>query len=170
LLTLIVGPSEEVRGVGDSKREFSERHRLRLQFWTELLERAREKTRLHANISPSRDSWVGAGAGISGLGFNYVILQNEGRVELYIDRGRGAHDENKSVFDQLHANREKIEAAFGGELKWERLDEKRASRISKNVPTGGYRDENWNETHEAMISVMVRFESALRPYIDTLQI
>ncbi|MGD2253952.1 MAG: DUF4268 domain-containing protein [Anaerolineales bacterium] len=170
LLTLILGPSEEVRGVGDSKREFSERHRLRLQFWTELLQRAREKTRLHANISPGRDSWIGMGAGIAGLGLNYVILQHEGRVELYIDRGSGAGEENKSVFDHLYAKHEEIETAFGGDLNWQRLDEKRASRISETVETGGYRDENWQETQDAMIDAMIRFENALRPHIKKVQI
>ena len=73
LLTLIVGPSAEGREVGEKKRELKERHIIRRRFWTELLEKAKSKTNLHANISPGKDSWIGAGSGKQGLGFNYVI-------------------------------------------------------------------------------------------------
>ena len=43
LLTLIVGPSEESKQVGEKKQEEKERHTLRRQFWTQLLDRASEK-------------------------------------------------------------------------------------------------------------------------------
>jgi hypothetical protein len=170
LLTLIVGPSEEVRGVGEAKREFSERHQLRFQFWTSLLEKSKERTRIHSNISASRDSWIATGAGISGLQLSYVILQHEGRVELYIDRGKGAREQNKSIFDQLYANREQIESVFGDTLVWDRLDDKRASRVCKSVTTGGYRDDNWEETQDAMVESMISLEAALRPHINQLKV
>ena len=80
LLTLIVGPTEEGREIGQTKKEWAERERLRHQFWSNLLDRARGKTNLHANISPSRDNWIGTGAGMSGLTFSYVIRQNDSGV------------------------------------------------------------------------------------------
>src|SRR5215207_6380576 len=40
LLTKVVGPSEESREVGETKKELAERYTLRRRFWTELLERA----------------------------------------------------------------------------------------------------------------------------------
>jgi hypothetical protein len=49
------------------------------------------------------------------------------RCEIYIDRG--GFDINKAIFDFLYNEKEKIEANFGTELTWERLDDKRASRI-----------------------------------------
>ena len=45
LLTLIVGPSEEIRKVGEEKKERTERDSLRHRFWTQLLERAQKKKR-----------------------------------------------------------------------------------------------------------------------------
>jgi len=50
------------------------------------------------------------------------------RVDLYIDTGDAAR--NKAIFDGLYERREAIEAAFGGPLEWERIMEKRASRIA----------------------------------------
>ena len=84
LLTLIVGPSDESRAVGEKKKEIAERYKIRYKFWKELLEKSKEKTKLHSQISPGQHNWIGTSAGKSGLGFNYVIRQHEGQVELYI--------------------------------------------------------------------------------------
>jgi len=171
LLTLIVGPSEESREVGKTKKEIAERHILRHRFWTELLERAKETTKLHAHISPSHYNWIGTGAGKQGLQFNYVVRQLDAQIELYIDRGKDKEGENKEIFDQLAAHREAVESAFGEPLEWQSLDERRACRIRKTVPQGGYRDEDrWPEIHEAMIDAMIRLEKALRPHIAKLHI
>ncbi len=172
LLTLIVGPSEESRKAGATKKELAERHILRERFWTELLNRAKEKTKLHAAISPSRESWISAGAGKSGLHFNYVIRKHgPSNVELYIDRGKDSESENRAIFEQLAAHREQIEDQFGGELIWEPLERKRACRIKKNIEEGGYRDEEaWPTVQEAMIDAMVRLEKALRPQIANVEV
>ncbi len=171
LLTLIVGPSEESREVGEKKKEMAERYSLRYEFWNELLEKAKEKTKLHAQISPGQYGWVGTGAGKRGLGYNYGVTKHEGQVELYIDRGRDSEDENKKIFDELISHKDEVEEVFGEPLKWERLEGKRACRISKKIEIGGYRDEDkWPEVHEAMIDAMCRLEKSLKPYISKLKI
>jgi hypothetical protein len=171
LLTLIVGPSEEGREVGETKKELAERYDLRERFWSGLLARAKESTKLHANISPGRYSWVGAGSGKRGLGFNYVIRKHEGAVELYIDRGKDADEENKAIFDSLAQSRDAVEKDFGEPLEWQRLEGKRACRIRKIINAGGYRDESkWDEIQRAMTDAMVRLEKALKPHIAKLQL
>lgn len=171
LFTLIVGPSAEGREVGTTKKELAERHIIRRHFWTSLLENAKEKTKLHANISPGQYNWIQGGAGKRGLNFNYVIKKHEGWVELYIDRGKDTDDENKAIFDKLFASKDAIEAAFGEPLEWQRLEGKRACRIKKQITLGGYRDEtNWPKVQDAMINAMVRLEKALGPYIKKLEI
>jgi hypothetical protein len=171
LLTLIVGPSEESREVGKTKKDIAERHIIRHQFWTDLLERAREKTRLHANITPSQYNWIGTGAGKQGLSFNYAVRQHDAQVELYIDRGPDRDAENKEIFDQLVEHKAAIESTFGGALEWQRLEGKRACRIRKEIKAGGYRDEEkWPEIHQAMIEAMIRLEEALGPHIVKLRI
>lgn len=168
LLTLIVGPSEESRDVGDEKASIAERFVLRRNFWTQLLDRAKSRTSLHANISAGQHNWIGTGAGKSGLGYNYVIRQHDGQVELYIDRGDEA--ENKAIFDTLAQARVSIEETFGGPLSWQRLEGKRACRVCYAVDTGGYRDEDrWAAIQDVMIDAMIRLEKAFKPYVAKLR-
>ncbi|MBY0534321.1 MAG: DUF4268 domain-containing protein [Chitinophagaceae bacterium] len=167
LFTLIVGPSEEIREAGVTKKEYAERHHHRKSFWTFLLERAKQKTKLHANISPNIYSWVGTGSGIAGVTYNYVIGQHDAKTELYIDKDKEDGKENKELFDRLYAQKEAIEKSYGGELSWQRLDNKRASRIAKTFTGIGYKDEdNWEELADMMIDSMIRLEKAIAPFIN----
>lgn len=166
LLTLIVGPSEEVREAGETKKEYAERHHLRKDFWAFLLDRAKLKTKLHGNISPGMYSWIGTGAGISGVSFNYVVGQHDSKVELYIDKDKDSGSENKRIFDELYKNKESVEKSFGTSLTWERLDNKRASRIARYFESGGYRDqEKWSQIADEMIDAMIALEGSLAPFI-----
>lgn len=164
LLTLLVGPSAEAREVGEVKKELAERHTLRIAFWTSLLKAARSKTKLHAAISPSRDSWIAAGAGLSGVSFNYTVLRHHSGVELYI--GRDVEQENTCIFEALLAHKVDIEGTFGGPLEWHALEGKKACRIYHRIEPGGYAvQEHWHGVQAAMIDAMVRLESALRPHL-----
>jgi hypothetical protein len=154
-----------------AKNEIPERYDIRKKFWTGLLEAAKEKTKLHANRSPGQHGWVGAGCGKRGLGLNYAVREHDTQVELYIDRGTGAEAENKAIFDQLFTEKAAIEHAFGDDLEWQRLDDKRACRICKVIDLGGWRDaEKWPQIHEAAAEAMSRLEKALKPAIAALNV
>jgi len=172
LLTLIVGPSEEGRQIGQKKKEWAEREKLRYRFWESLLERANKKTNLHNRISPSHDSWINTGAGVSGFSYSYVIRKDDCQVELYIDKGKGNEEENQKIFDFFYSNKEQIENAFGDSIDWESLEGRRASRIAKYMEIGGYRnlEDDWVEIHDKMIDAMIRLEKVLDPYIKQLNI
>src|SRR5262249_702205 len=141
LLTLIVGPSEETREVGEVKKERNERSSLRRRFWEGLLERSKAKTTLQTSVSPTEAGWLGARTGRRGLSWVYTVQQHAASAELYIDRGRGADGENEQLFQALHAHRAEVEASFGGPITWASLEGKRACRIIARLSSGGYRDE-----------------------------
>ena len=167
LLTMVAGPSAEARQVGVQKKERAERHVLRREFWTQLLERAKDRTSLHARRAPTDDSWLNAGAGKRGLNYSYVIRMDDARVELSIDGGDA--EGNKRIFDALYARREGIDEAFGDPLEWRRQDNVRVSRICHAIPGGGLRDrDRWTEIRERMIDAMVRLEKALELHIKRL--
>ena len=171
LFTLIVGPSEESRDAGVIKKDIAERYVIRQKFWTSLLQRAKEKTSLHANISPGQHSWVGTSAGKRGLGINYIIRQHSAAIELYIDRGTDSDEENASIFKQLFSHKDEIESKFSSELLWEPLENRRACRISKQIEIGGYKDDDkWDEIQNVMIGNMINFAKAIKPFIKEITI
>lgn len=105
----------------------------------------------------------------TGLNLNYSVRKHDGRVELYIDADRETGAGNTRVFDALFAHKAAIEVAFGEELEWEPLENKRACRIAKTVSAGGWQDEEkWSDAHAAMVDSMIRLDDALRDYLRDL--
>ena len=105
-------------------------------------------------------------AGIIGLGtrrhgqwWNYVVLQYETRVELYVDAPVAA--DNKALYDKLHKQRASVEADFGASLSWQRLDDKRASRISFTTSGGWVDDRTWSFAVEHSVKAMQKLYGAL---------
>lgn len=158
----------EKEQVGRKKR--AERYDVLQKFWEGIVAIARTKQTRHANIKPGAYHWLSAGAGIRGLGFNYVITQEFGITELYIDRGDAA--ENTHIYDHLHNSKDAIEKSFGAPLSWEPLETKRACRIKSVIEQGGYRssESQWPSIQAEMVQTMVRLEAALKLSLDTLKI
>lgn len=170
LFSVICAP-EGTKDIGGTKEEFAERHLKRREFWKQLLEKSRQRTKLHANISPSVSNWIGTGAGKSGLAYNYVITMDSGAVELYIDKGKDAEETNKQIFDALYAKKEEIEADFGDGLKWGHVEGRRACRIRFTFEEAGLKDEDkWDDLQDKMIDAMIRLERSLAKHIKRLTI
>ena len=139
------------------------------KFLERLLTLSKGRTALDAVLLPSARDFIGISSGISGLHFRYVVGQERTRVELYIAR-RDATD-NKRIFDELEAHKHEIEAAFGGQLSWERRDGSKSSRIAYRLLIGGSEGDEarWEMVQHAMIDAMTRLEQALRPFISRLR-
>ncbi len=169
LLTLIVSPSEEGRAVGETKQEFVELRQTMRQFWSSLLEKANQRTTLHRNVEPGNGNWLSAPSGIRGVLINYIARAGDARVELYINVNDYAL--NRLIFDQLFAHKSEIESAFGHKLVWDKHKDRQTCKIEYPLSVGGYRDrDRWDTTQQAMIDAMIRFEQALRPFLDGIQI
>ena len=170
LFSVEVGRSQVVKEAGKEKRELAERHYERKDFWASLLERAKDKTDLFNNISPRFDHWIGIGGGRSGIAFNFVILKNEAGCEIYFDRGKDSDKLNKARFDELYQHKDEIETKLGKKLEWQRLDNRRASRIRIGFKGIGLRDkERWPELQDNMIETMVKMKEIFEPYVEALK-
>ena len=172
LITKIVGPSAESKEVGKIKQEDSERHRLRLKFWTLLLEQAKKKHPLFNAISPSKDNWIAASAGKSGIGYSYWITKNGLRVELRIDRGKDSEAENINIFNYLLARKDTIEEAYGGSLIWDESEGNRMCAIRVYLDNGGYRNDEgeWLQIADTAVGTMVRLERATKDIIKEMKL
>jgi hypothetical protein len=169
LFTLIVGPSEEGRQVGQTKVEWAKYQEQLERFWAQLLDKAGTRTDLFADMPPTKGNWLAKRLGTSGLYLAFVVSANGGRVELYVDYNET--ETNKRVFDQLHEAREEIGHRLGEMLTWDRRDGGVISKIEWHLPVKGYKHEaSWPETQETMIDAMIRFEAALRPQLEQVRI
>ena len=157
-LELIVEPEDDTSEATDRP----DRHEARFAFWRALLTHANEISDLHARISANRMSWLGTRR--HGQWWNYVALQHETRAELYINAPKA--EENKALFDALHDDREVIEIAFGDRLSWQRLEDKRASRISFTVSGGWVDDTTWPSAINRAVNAMQRLYGTLSPRIE----
>ena len=74
-------------------------------------------------------NWWSMSAGRTGFSVGWVFDgQGRLRVELYIDTGEKLR--NKAAFEALSSDRVVIEHEIGETLSWEKLENKRASRVS----------------------------------------
>jgi len=135
------------------------RHKVRLEFWQKALEKLREDgSSRHQNVSPTKENWLSVGTGVSGCSYTLVLLKTEMRVEVSIQRSSAA--ENKWIFDQLFAQREEIEEAFGEKLDWHRNDDQKRCLINLSEPCDGFDPENWPDMTSWMSDRIRRLEAA----------
>lgn len=89
------------------------------------------------------------------------------QIEVYIDCGDKAQNEER--FDQLESQRTEIESEVGGKFDWERLEDRRACRISVVRP-GSIRDDqkNLDEIRDWMIEKLPAFKKTFGPRLAEL--
>jgi len=162
----MIGLAEKARDEAVEATDQKKRHNIRRKFWAQLILEMNNRSDLYQNISPGTSSWLSAGSGTRGVGFNFGATKAYGRAEIYIDRGN--FEENKWFFDQLFERKGVIENAFGGPLVWERLDQKRSCRIKAEESGNIYDPEQWPEMIAFMVDAMSRMESAFRAILDEI--
>ena len=80
-------------------------------------------------------------------------------IELYIN-------DDKEMFDQLYIKKDKIESELGLQLDWQRLDDKKASRIMYRIPGLNFDDHsNYDTLMNDIIDKVVLFVKVFKKYI-----
>jgi hypothetical protein len=97
---------------------------------------------------------------VRGVGFNFAAGKAYGRAELYIDRSD--KEENNFVFDTLSAKKDAIQAIFGGELVWDRIENRRACRIKSEIAGSIFERDQWPALIDFMTDAMLKMENAFR--------
>jgi Domain of unknown function (DUF4268) len=143
----------------EKRKVAGERQEVFRKFWAQLIERSKPHTQLLANRKTTTDHWITAGIGRS---LNTSLVQTEGQVELYI-RLPGGAAESTAAFQALLAQREEIEAKFGGPLDWQDLPARQGCRIAAALP-GGWRspESDWPAMQDHIIGTLIGLDTALR--------
>lgn len=134
------------------------------KFFQELMDELREKHRFTNARIGQPQSWYSFSSGINGFLYSASFAQGgKIRTEIYIDKRD--MDKNKETYDDLMKSRKEIETEFGTSLSWERLDEKRASRIAA-YREGAIDDaEQHGEYRRWIIENLLRFKKVFNKRI-----
>lgn len=163
----IISMAKKSREEVGTQEELKETHILRKKFWIEFLKEINKVSNLYQNISPGKAHWLSAGSGISGVTYNTVATRDYIHVEFAI-WGK-TKDENKVIYDTLFDHKDEIENSFGKPLKWERLDDKRMSRIScELVDVDVLNKDDWDKMIKFMVSHIPKFESTFKGYLASV--
>jgi hypothetical protein len=118
-----------------------------------------------------QENWVGFAAGP--FGFYDVAFTADGAVRAGVYLDMQERTATKRLFDDLFAERLAVETAVGRILSWERLDDRRASRIVdyREVRDLGSRDErravaDW--AAETVVKLMEALDDRLRSTAQAL--
>jgi len=127
---VISSPNQWTRAIRASQaKELSEVKLDQLRFWQELREygNIQKASKIQLGRTPSPQHWFNIAIGRSGFRLTLTVNSVSGRVgcEIFM------HDENaKQFFDDLLTQKLSIETELGYELDWQRLEEKKGSRIA----------------------------------------
>lgn len=139
-------------------------------FLERVLERAKQlRPELTTASRVAAQSYFYFSAGRSGFSFYWIFSGAGFGVETWIDTGDASR--NKAFFDALRARKTEIEGRLGFGLHWERLDNRKASRVA--VRRAGVSIDSDSATLDECVEwgalTMVRLADVLRPVLRELQ-
>ncbi|WP_409029045.1 DUF4268 domain-containing protein [Gracilimonas sediminicola] len=162
----IIDAREKEREEKSKSKVVQERNANLLEFWKLLkAELERRDFKLLDRVTPrgsfSLGSHIGKGK------FSFCIGRNALRVELYFRK-----DEDKKLFDAMHKQKDEIEKAYPKTINWERLNEKKASRIKHEIEyqeldpnhDSFYDKEAWDTWINWYADNMIEFYNTLLPF------
>lgn len=137
-------------------------------FFQKLLDELRDKHKFTNARAGQPQNWYSFAAGTNGFKYGMSFANSaELRAELYIDFKDEAR--NIAAFEQLESDKVAIETQFGGPLRWERLDGKRACRVAAYT-AGEITDSAEDlEQHRAWaVAQLLRLKQVFGPRLPTL--
>lgn len=141
-----------------------EREKAYITFFSKLLDELRKKAEFSIReTSPDGASWIV----ILTIPHNYASYgsftfsfsrDKKLRVELYLDLGDQI--QTKNVFDIIYSQKNQFESQLG-EIVWERLDNRRASRIAQYRDGSIIEEKDHAELRKWAVDSMIKFISVL---------
>lgn len=141
--------------------EYNKSQSARLEFWTRFNEVLVAQGKPFNVRKASTDHWYDVAIGYSGAHVAMNLVNKDGCVvvELYIN-------DDKDLFDRLFLSKDEIEKQLKFKLDWQRLDDKKASRIMYRIPGLNFDDHsNYDKLMMEMIETAVLFVKVFKKYI-----
>lgn len=168
----IIDIKEKEKEEKDKSKAVEESELLLIKFWGALKDELSRNhldflERVSAKPYYSLGFWKGNGK------FAFCLGRNHYRVELYF-----SNDPEKTWIDKMYQYKETIEQSYGaGEVVWERLENKKASRIKVEMKPeifhsldGKFSEgRNWEQINQWFAESMKKFYHVIFPVLDKVQ-
>lgn len=133
----------------------------RLNFWTEFNNEILNCGKPFNVRKATTDHWydVALGTSEAHISITLVNKNNNIGIEIYIN-------DNKELFDTLYNNFEAIHQELGFNMEWQRLDDKKASRIIYYINGLDFNNHNnYTELMQEVISKVIIIRNVFKKYI-----
>lgn len=133
----------------------------RLNFWTEFNRVITENGKPFNIRKATTDHWYDVAIGTSDAHISITLVNKDGTigVELYVR-------DSKDLFDNLYEHKEEIENKLGFNMHWERLDDKKASRIKSYITGLNFNKQgNYPELMNQVIERVVKVRDVFKGYL-----
>ena len=137
------------------------------QFWDGFLPQLHNaEPRWRGTKQPQSQNWMQFKSASPGVKYIVRVGRSGLRAQAYIDTGDDTS--TGELYDWLYEQRRDIEAAFGDELMWHRLEDKRASVINAHYPNDvNVEDrETWPALWEWLVPTMGRLANSIDPVLN----
>ena len=142
-------------------RDLKKREQERLFFWKEFNQVLIARGKPFNVRKATTDHWYDVAIGTSEAHIAIDLVNKDGRifVGIYIS-------DNKELYDSLYAQKDEIEEEMGCSLIWDRLDNKKASRIKYSIPGLNFDDHsNYSELINVAIDIAIKMRDAFKSRI-----
>lgn len=141
--------------------ELNKRQSERLAFWEQFNQTVVNRGKPFNIRKASTDFWYDVALGTSEAHIAINLINKDGNivVEVYIN-------DSKVLFDKLFENREEIEKQLGLALVWDRLDNKKASRIKYRISGLNFDDHsNYDALMNQTIDLVIKMRDVFKKYL-----
>lgn len=160
MFRIVEKPNDFIKSVIND-RELFKRHADRLNFWTEFNKVVTEHGKPFNIRKAGTGHWYDVAIGTSDAYISITLVNRDGYigVELYIP-------DSKDLYDNIFKYKDEIEDKLDFDIFWERMDDKKASRIKSSISGLNFNNQtNYPELMDKVIERVVKMRDAFKGYI-----
>lgn len=151
----------KVANVGVDSGELSKAQSERFNFWNKLNEVVVSRNKPFNIRKATTDHWYNVAIGTSEAHISITLVNktNSIGIEVYISY-------NKELFDKLYSESESIQNELGFNMDWQRLDNKKASRIIYYIDGLDFNNhDNYDELINKVIDRIIAIRNAFKNHL-----
>lgn len=143
------------------KGKFTKTEKDRLDFWLEFDNFLNERNRPFNIGKASIDHWSDVAMGTTKANIRITLVNRSNKIGVEVNIR-----ENKELFDELFNEKVNIEKELGFSMEWDRLDDKKESRIKHYIEGLDFnKKDNYPELMEEIFDKVVIIRKVFKKYI-----